>query len=370
MSATQSPTAQGSSPRPYLHAMDGLRWLAAMHVVVFHTMHAEWLSPRLMRTVTWGFTSTSLLFVMSGFVLVYTYADDDGLLRIGWRDFWWRRLSRLVPLTLVGHLLTAPLVWGTYAAAERGPRALAVLFSVQAWIPDYATSFNSPGWSVSAMLLWYALLPGMLMVSRRWTRGAILAALGTVWAAAMVPVAAYLLLGGGDRYWYSAVNHHPVLRLPEFAFGVLLAALLRTGWRPRGWMLPVGLAGWVVALLAVPDRAQLAAHNGLFAPLHGLVLLGIAAGGGRLGRALAWRPLARGGEAGFAIFLLHVPIYSWVILPLAPALARRPAAVRWSAYLVFLALTAVLSWAVQRWLLRALTMRLRAARGRTWPIPA
>jgi peptidoglycan/LPS O-acetylase OafA/YrhL len=356
------PLADPAAPRnpaarPYLHAFDGLRFLAAMHVVVFHTLHAQWLSPRLMRPITWGSTSTSLLFLLSGFVLTYVYAGEDGLLRIGRGDFLWRRLSRLVPLTLFGHLLTVPLVWHAYPAGERVTRAAVTLVGMQAWFPDWATSFNSPGWSVSAMLLWYSLLPGILIAVRGWSPRRALLGMAATWLAALLPVAAYLRWGAGDPYWYSAVNHHPLARLPEFVFGVLVAVLLRRGWRPSPWLLPAGLVGWLAAVVALPDGAYLLAHNGLLAPVHALVLLGIAGGAGRV---LTWPPLVSAGEAGFAIFLLHVPIYSWLVLPFASTLSDQPAALRYGVYFLYLAATVVLSWASQRYITRRLTRRLRA----------
>ena len=345
--------------RPYLHAFDGLRGIAAMHVVVFHTLHATWLSPRLMRPVTWGSTSTSLLFLLSGFVLAYTYANQDGLLRIRRRDFWWRRLSRLIPLTLIGHALMLPLSWTTYPAGERLPRLAVTAVGLQAWFPDWATSFNSPGWSVSAMLVWYAMLPAMLLATRSWRGWRLVAAFVVVWAAALVAPALFLARGAGDPYWFSVVNHHPLVRLPEFVLGVLTAVALRSGWSPPAWLLPAGLLGWLAAVLALPEGAYQLAHNGLLAPLHAMVLLGIAGGGGAIGRALSWGPLARAGDAGFAIFLLHVPIYSWTLLQLAPYLATQGVAVRWGAYLAYLAATVVLSAAVQRWISARATSWLR-----------
>jgi peptidoglycan/LPS O-acetylase OafA/YrhL len=334
-----------------------------MHVVIFHTLHVDWLPERLLRPITWGSSSTSLLFVLSGFVLAYTYAGQDGTIRIGRREFLWRRISRLVPLTLLAHLITVPLVWHAYPLAERLPRAIVTLLSLQAWFPHYAVSFNSPGWSVSAMLFWYALFPGMLILVRRWETRRLLAAMAVVWVAAMLPVTAYLVWGAGDPHWYSAVNHHPLARLPEFAFGVLVARLMREGWHPSPRLLPIGLAGWLAAVVLLPGWAYLLAHNGLLAPLHALVVLGIAGGGGTVGRILRWTPLVKAGESGFAIFLLHVPIYSWTILRIAPWLSTQPAALRWTVYLGYLVVTVLLSWIAERWISRFATKRLRSLSG-------
>jgi peptidoglycan/LPS O-acetylase OafA/YrhL len=365
-----SPSVPDGSPRPRLASLDGLRFAAAMHVVVFHTFHADWLPARLMRPLTWGSASTSLLFVLSGFILSYTYAGADGRLRIPARDFLLRRATRLLPLNAVAHLLTLPLVWYAYPHAERGVRAALALLGLQAWSPTYATSLNAPGWSVSALLFGYAAMPALLGAMRGWSARRCLAAFAGVWAAAVAVPAAYLRWGAGDAFGYSLVNHLPPVRMLELALGVVLAQAWRAGWRAPAWAAPAGLAGWLAATVVLPDGAYLLVHNGLLAPFHALLLMGLARGDGLPARVLARPAFVRLGEASLPIFLLHVPLYSWVMLPLTPLLSTQPAAVRWGAYLAYLAATVVVSVAAERWVVRGTTQRLRAlTRAGGAPVP-
>jgi peptidoglycan/LPS O-acetylase OafA/YrhL len=325
--------------------VDGLRFVAAMHIVLFHTLHVAWLRP-----VTWGSTSTSLFFILSGFVLTYAYAADEGGLRVPARVFWRRRFARLYPLAVITQLTVIPFVWHGYAPDERALRAAAVLTGTQGWFPRIADSFNSPGWSVSVLAFCYLLFPALAAVLRGWSTRRLVVALGVAWAACLLPTVAALTAGAGP-YWRSAVHHHPVSRLPEFVFGVVLARLfvaLPAGRVPR-WAAPAALALLAAALLLLPAPLFPLAHNGLLAPLHGLLIVGLGTGGGVLARGMALRPLRAMGHASFALFLVHVPLYAWVMMPLAPVLDPLPLPVRMAAYAGYLALTTATAWAAQRW---------------------
>lgn len=330
--------------RPHLAAIGGLRFAAAMHIVLFHTVHIAGL-----RLVTWGSTSTSLFFILSGFVLAYAYTAEEGGLKVSAREFWRRRFARLYPLAILSQLAVIPFAWHHYPPAERLPRAVAVLTGVQGWFPTIADSFNSPGWSVSVFAFCYLVFPLAAAVTGGWSVRRLGVALLALWAWCLVPAALYLWMSGGE-FWLAAINHHPFSRVPEFLFGVLLARLLVSmpGLRLPRWTAAAAVVLLAGALLLLPETVFPLAHNGLLAPLHALLIAGLAAGGGWLARALSTRPLRELGEASFAVFLLHVPIYAWVMMPLAPYLAPRPLAVRAAAYLGYLVLTLAAAWVVQR----------------------
>lgn len=359
-----APSADLSSePRAHLAALDGLRFVAAMHIVLFHTLHLSWLRP-----VTWGSTSTSLFFILSGFVLAYAYSAEAGGLRVPVRVFWRRRFARLYPLAVLTQLAVIPFVWHHYPPGERVPRAAAVLTGLQGWFPRYADSFNSPGWSLSVLAFCYLLFPALARVLGGWSARRLVWALTAAWMACLLPTAA-ALLAGADDYWRSAVHHNPLSRLPEFVFGVVLARLFVSVPPAR---VPRGMTGFALALLGaalvlLPAGAYPLAHNGLLAPLHGLLIVALAAGGGALARGFAVQPLRVMGRASYAVFLLHVPIYSWVMFPLAPTLTRMPLPVRIAGYAGYLALTIVASWAAQRWIADPVARAIDGRRGATAP---
>ena len=77
-----------STRRPDIPALTGLRAVAALLVVLFHY---KYIVPGLgqspapgARVIQAGFVGVSLFFVLSGFILAYTYIGDDGSLRGSW----------------------------------------------------------------------------------------------------------------------------------------------------------------------------------------------------------------------------------------------------------------------------------------------
>jgi peptidoglycan/LPS O-acetylase OafA/YrhL len=57
-------------------------------------------------------------------------------------------------------------------------------------------------------------------------------------------------------------------------------------------------------------------HNGVLLPLLGSIVVGLTLGGGLLARALSSSVMVFLGNASYAMYILHVPIPSWMSLNL------------------------------------------------------
>src|SRR5437762_13137509 len=117
------------TPKNHFKPLTSLRFFAAMHVLAFHN-HLDALMdlPAGIRNIIrTGYVSVSLFFVLSGFILAYTYhgvREDASLYR---RSFWVARLARLYPVYLVGLLLAAPFAVSTAFPSDR-PACLSFVF--------------------------------------------------------------------------------------------------------------------------------------------------------------------------------------------------------------------------------------------------
>ncbi|GAA1573528.1 hypothetical protein GCM10009678_65230 [Actinomadura kijaniata] len=133
------------------------------------------------------------------------------------------------------------------------PQAVANLFLVHTWVParDFVYSANPASWSLGSEAFFYLLFP----LVRRIPRSRLPVAAGaTVALVVAVPSAALALTGPAVapgvldepmvRFWFAC--YLPVCRLPEFVLGMVLARMVREGWRPR-----VGVAAPLAAALAV-----------------------------------------------------------------------------------------------------------------------
>ena len=280
-------------------AIDGLRGIAAIAVVMFHAkgwFGAAWPAR--------GYVAVDLFFVLSGFVIAASY---EHRLRAGMtlRRFFLIRAIRLFPLYLIG-LAAAVLVLSLAPEARDtfiGGRVMdlrALPFALLA-LPsplggsraDLVYPLNFPAWSLFfefAINILYAL------TWRRWT-------LRLLPAPILVSGLLLIIFGGdGDKGW--AWEGFPVgmLRcLYAFPFGVLIFRL-----RSEGYRAP-----------AVPGLACLAAFGALLLiPAQYAIPVAILAGA-PLTAAFAASATARGallplfstlGLVSYALYALHIPL--------------------------------------------------------------
>lgn len=338
------------APRPRLEGLTGLRFFAALHVVFYHfgaTAVAD--APGWLRDVQEaGHTAVSLFFVLSGFVLAYNYGEPLARGEVSWRRFFWARLTRVYPLYALTIVIELPLQHHAGVSAARiWSASTAQLMGLQAWIPQITFFGNSPGWSISVELFFYALFPWL--ATRLGARPGELA----LWIAVALGAAALPALPGLSEPAARFAKCAPLIRLPELIVGLLLGRLYLL--RPR--RVPSGDAKALVALVLLGAGFALQARvprwflHGLLVPPFALLIWGVAEGG-RLARLLSWPPLRRLGEASYALYLWQMVLfqalggrYEWGWPPLA-------------GYLALLMLVALVSHAcvegpAQRWLRQA-----------------
>lgn len=325
-------------------ALDGLRALAAVSVVVFHV----WLysSPDPTRPTRAGFLNRLLFecriglvlfFVLSGFLLYRAFARAGGPASV--RRYLLRRATRILPAYYVALAGTLLLLWGGGGTpGVRLPDASRLwLFAVfgQNYSEAAILRLNPVTWTLCVEMAFYLLLPVLALAGGRTRAGqaalvAALVGLGLGWNAAVHHAGA-----GAGQVASKAI---PAF-LPLFACGMAAAAWSvrrRAPLAPRatsalallGAAAVVGNGVWHSNAAPRVVDAPLAILADLPAAI-GFALLVLAAVHGR-GRALAWlgaRPLASVGVASYGIYLWHVPLILALrrldLLPLAflPALA-------------------------------------------------
>ncbi|GAC1415417.1 MAG: acyltransferase [Acidobacteriaceae bacterium] len=89
--------------------LDGLRGVAALMVVIFHTFEAYAGGNRFTQILNHGYLAVDFFFLLSGFVVAYAYDDRWG--KMSQWDFYKRRLIRLQPMVIMGNLIGAALFY-------------------------------------------------------------------------------------------------------------------------------------------------------------------------------------------------------------------------------------------------------------------
>jgi peptidoglycan/LPS O-acetylase OafA/YrhL len=98
--------------KPHYEILDGLRGVAAMLVVIFHTFEAYAEGSVFKQKLNHGYLAVDFFFLLSGFVVAYAYDDRWG--RMTQWEFYKRRLIRLQPMVIMGNIIGAALFYFQY----------------------------------------------------------------------------------------------------------------------------------------------------------------------------------------------------------------------------------------------------------------
>jgi peptidoglycan/LPS O-acetylase OafA/YrhL len=377
-------------------ALTSLRFFAALHVVLYHQFllncwkWADAISRQATHWPRWkavaagaaadGFyhivlrapVAVSLFFVLSGFILAYNYLQGrDGELRGTSRDFFINRFARIYPTYLFGMMLMAPFEFQrrldvmSPAPLKLVRSGMLNLTLAQAWALPDATTWNFPGWSLSAEAFFYLSFPFLAAWLFRKADGRRIIAIGVSCLLAIACFSAIRQFSlqhspstHGEEIWPAMMaSYLPLARLPEFLLGVaagrwFTGRLYRSnrdfGFRrlPRHIVLGISLLPLLILLvLALPEWGPLAQQlmlNGdnslahmsttcrcaaevwlvmqpaVHAALFCLLIYGMAVccatGQGRLVPALSWPILVLLGDASYALYILHIPIARYLNL--------------------------------------------------------
>lgn len=289
----------------YVPALDGVRGLAVVAVLLFHG------------GVPWargGFLGVDAFFVLSGYLITTLLLDNPDL-----RSFWARRARRLLPALAV--FVPVTLLLGVVLNAPfRDALASAVWLSNWRFMSGgYFAATAEPSafrhtWSLAVEGQFYVVWPVVVVLVCRRSRFAVLA-VASVGACASAVVMATLWTPYGDpaRAYYGTDTRAQAL-LVGAALAVVLAG--RTATLPRRAFLSLsGLFGAVV--LGMSWRTASGGAHDLYG--GGFLLVAVATAAviasvvavprGPLARALSLRPLTAIGRVSYGIYLWHWPVF-------------------------------------------------------------
>lgn len=306
--------------------------------MMHHTSTALPMPATVTRLLSFGQEAVMVFFLLSGFLIFATESERVRDLR----SFYLRRLRRIYPLVPIA-MGVSTLVWAV-GLLNYGPNwrsALATFFSlddltVKPGVVSGAYLGNSPLWSLSYEVFFYALFPLVMVLWRRHPQ----LARHLVGAVALAAYASYL----------AAPNHFSLVTTYFalwWAGAAAAKAHLDGGIRLRrvrieaawlGVLTLAGAASWVVEGWqgAADYPFLMVRHFGVALSL--LVLLTTPIRGRLAALALRWAPAwAWIASISYGIYVLHYPI-----------VIQTCRVFGWEAFPPMLALTVVCAWAVER----------------------
>lgn len=362
--------AGGTTPdRVRLDSLTGLRFYAALVVVVHHVTREMAPIPVVTEGFLLGGVGVGFFFVLSGFVLAWSRrpAEPD-------RTFYRHRFARVYPLVAVTWVIGLAIL----GAQQNLPELSVIIASIlllQAWVPSlpFLNGVNGPSWSLSTEAFFYATLPALHRAMADRTPRMLLITCGAVVGAAAVVALALRGLVGGDAVALF-LYMDPVYRLWEFVLGIALALLVKSGKVPRINLTAAAVAV-VLAFFAMGTINYAITHDlGPFArlpfnslptdlasllisPLCGLLIVA-AAQIDQSGSTshLASRPMVLLGTWSFALYMTHMLL----IMAISPAVPEGlPVAASVAIAVATIAVAVGISWAAYRFIEHPLERLIR-----------
>jgi peptidoglycan/LPS O-acetylase OafA/YrhL len=209
-------------------------------------------------------------------------------------------VARVYPVYLLSLLVVAPFIAVDTTPGKWG-YLTAHLTLTQGWLGPIPVNWNTPAWSLSCEMFFYAVFPllGAFLIRRvswRWVLAA--GALACVLTRAMWAV------GISDAI-------KPLIHLSDFLMGIAAACAFElVQGKVRGWWLYVpGFLGCAAAIAWAAWLPWGIDLNSVLRPLNAVLLVGLALGC----RALSGRVLVYLGKSSYAMYILHVPIMWWYL---------------------------------------------------------
>jgi peptidoglycan/LPS O-acetylase OafA/YrhL len=288
----------------YIPALQGLRGIAVLAVVIYHC-HPRLQGTWLYGASLWGWAGVNLFFVLSGFLITSILLETRDKPHY-FRNFYARRALRIWPvyvLVLAVVYLEAPWFIGpTIAQAVKTAPWLAYFFFVQNLFHLALPPALGQTWSLAIEEQYYFVwAPLVQMLKKPWMMASALGA----------AIAASAVMRRENFLWMTPT--HTLIHLDGIAWGSLLAIGMYTlTWSRRTWLI-LGVGGGVIGFLATATIAGGTAFldSALAVGFAGAVLTAIASTGARnpVNAALRRGPLAFYGQISYGLYMIHIAVF-------------------------------------------------------------
>lgn len=293
-----------------IRALTGLRFLIAFWVFVFH-IHIRWPifdNFILASIANQGAIGRTFFFILSGFILSYTYNTELNL-----TNYFRSRVARIYPIYIFVALITLPwLMLQSFIGEHLTILEVALLLTLgvlllQAWIPPSLSHWNNGGsWSISVEAFFYLCFPGLKkLIAKSNRRSSFILLYSSYFMILIISFSVYLYENEGMSLAYSM----PIFRIFEFVIGMLAFKLFyRNQSILSSHYLFIGIAFVFLAdLVFIGEKLPLyVTHNWIAIPFFVLLLINLSEPKNLLSRILSNRILNLLGRSSYSFYSLQV----------------------------------------------------------------
>ncbi len=305
-----------------IQALTGVRAIAAIMVFLYHN-RKYWRAdiPDLaLRFLNEFHTGVSVFFVLSGFLIAYTYRDNPLQSKKNYTQYLLIRLIRIFPVYLI--ILTLKGIDDGFANSKETFLTYTLLHGLS---DKYNLSGLPQAWSLTVELSFYTLAPVIYFFTKKNITKTFFYLLGLLALIALIGYGWHWYNGNPDKFvypWFFILNTTFPGRFIEFFAGVLLAQHLLSGKLQAFSAIKYKtVAGGLLALLIVyvmglleptiynhgtDHIAGLLLRNIAFAFAIALFLYGLITERTWLQRFLSTKLMVLLGNASFIFYLVHI----------------------------------------------------------------
>lgn len=273
-----------------------LRFVAALYVFLYHAnarIHLDFPWP-LNWIISNGAVGMSLFFVLSGFILTYTYGSSVG------SGYFKKRLNRIFPAYLFCGLITLPFLFMQSGVSFDGViKSLTSIFlyatATQSWITPSFFYWNFGGtWSVSTEMFFYACFPVILKCINKENIHYV-SIISLAFCGLIIPLSLVYKPEIQIPIYYAT----PIYRLPEFIIGVVAAKYMQHGLQVK-WYSVLLAVSVVLFSCSYPMQGYMG-HNLVIVPAIAVILVGIS----QMNTHSVLKPFVWMGEISYSFYLMQ-----------------------------------------------------------------
>ena len=324
--ATQMHTPYQPIPeKSWMPALTGVRFFLALWVLLFHCCE-EWQDyPLLFALFSKGYVAVSGFFVLSGMVLVHSNANKlhgPGAVK----RFFQARFARLYPMYVVSIVLALPLFfWYQYQTNAAylltvPVVTLVTLLGIQSWYRGWVDALNPPSWSLSVEAFFYSVFPFLNKVFLRLKPRFVFILLLALALFNIFLINRFIDASTKNDAFNSFIHPSvfPLFHLATFIMGMCFGYLGFVHGRMQytgGWVhlaLPILLL--MVFCMNLPQLSFVSINSGGYAVLFGVIFLMLAQPRHMLAKFLSLKWIVLLGESSYALYLLHIPVRTYLTL--------------------------------------------------------
>lgn len=323
--------------KAYFPAIDGLRLLASLNIVMLHLASSSALGymshlSHVFPIVTAPAFAAGLFFILAGFLFASKFSDPDRRLPV--IPFMFSRISKLYRCHFAMTVLMFAVLYvklGGFDGMFHPVRSLLMHLSLTwTFFPELGMKLNEPSWSLTAFFICYAITPfcarKLAGIERKRTLFLLCGLVflpGILWGILFEHAGSLgklPLLGDFSNFdvRYRYFHVFPFVRIFEYLFGMILFGLYRArafDFLKRDYaagILQVLLLGILYASLFTMKSDSVAwnfiCHHSVAVLLYGGLIVSITTSKGWLSRIFCIPAVRAVGRASFYPYLIHLPL--------------------------------------------------------------